>query len=365
MQSLVDKSLVRRWESGRLGMLETIREFAAEQLPEKERDALLQRLLDYLLELFEEANLRPQSRGEPRMDLAQDERPNVDLVLRWAIAADPLAGLRLLELEEMYWFTNDPIRARTHVDALVAGAGAELDPARHARALRLRGATWEFVGRADLAELEYARAIELLKSVGDETEVGHLMLRIANDALDQGDIERAKRLAVGALEADPPLGLHILGRIAFEERNAVRAARLAREAADAAKAEGKTWFRGVTLFGASERLLALGELETAEEFFAEGLELLRSTRDLVNLPIALAAGAALASKLGDPVRAGTLWGAAEADAERAPRPTTTATLTEYEPYLEPIRGEAFDAARSQGRTLSLEQAVAYALGDHT
>jgi hypothetical protein len=65
------------------------------------------------------------------------------------------------------------------------------------------------------------------------------------------------------------------------------------------------------------------------------------------------------------VRAGTLWGAAEADAERAPRPTTTATLTEYEPYLEPIRGEAFDAARSQGRTLSLEQAVAYALGDHT
>jgi hypothetical protein len=86
--------------------------------------------------------------------------------------------------------------------------------------------------------------------------------------------------------------------------------------------------------------------------------------DLVNLPIALAAGAALASRLGDPVRAGTLWGAAEADGERAPRPTTTATLTEYEPYLEPIRGEAFDAARSQGRTLSLEQAVAYALADH-
>jgi predicted ATPase/class 3 adenylate cyclase len=364
MQSLVDKSLVRRWESGRLGMLETIREFAAEQLSDEEHDALLQRLLDYLLELFEEANLRPQSRGEPRMDVAQEERPNVDVVLRWAIAADPLAGLRLLELEEMYWFTNDPIRARGHVDVLVAAAGAELDPARHARALRLRGATWEFVGRADLAELEYARAIEVFESVGDEVEVGHLMLRIANDALDQGDIERAKRLADGALEADRPLALHILGRIAFDEKDAERAARLAREAADAADAEGKAWFRGVTLFGASERLLALGELETAQQFFTEGLELLRSTRDLVNLPIALAAGAALASQLGDPVRAGTLWGAAEADGERAPRPTTTATLTEYEPYLEPVRGEAFDAARSQGRTLSLEQAVAYALGDH-
>ena len=31
LQSLVDKSLVRRWESGRFGMLETIREFAAER----------------------------------------------------------------------------------------------------------------------------------------------------------------------------------------------------------------------------------------------------------------------------------------------------------------------------------------------
>ena len=99
-------------------------------------------------------------------------------------------------------------------------------------------------------------------------------------------------------------GTAILGRIAFDKKDAVRAARLAREAADAAKAEGKAWFRGVTLFGASERLLALGELETADQSLAQGLELLRSTRDLVNLPIALAAGAALASQLGDPVRAG-------------------------------------------------------------
>jgi predicted ATPase len=44
MQSLVDKSLVRRWESDRFGMLETIREFAAEQLSYEEHDALLRRL---------------------------------------------------------------------------------------------------------------------------------------------------------------------------------------------------------------------------------------------------------------------------------------------------------------------------------
>jgi predicted ATPase len=361
MQSLVDKSLIRRWESGRFGMLETVREFAAEQLSAEEREALLRQLLAYLLELFEGANLSPHDGGTPRMDLAQAERANVDAALLWASGSEPLAGLRLLERMEMYWFTNDPIRAREHVDALLAVAGADLEPARHARALRLRGATWEFVGRNDLAEQEYARAIELLESVGDESEAGHVTLRIASDAVAQGDIERAKRLAGGAFDSDPPLALYILGRVAFAEKDTVRAARLAREAADAAEAEGKAWFRGVTLFGASEELLALGEFETAQQFFSEGLELLRSVRDLVNLPIALAAGAALAAQLGEPVRAGTLWGAVEAEDVRTPRATTTEGLIEYEP----AHGDAFDEARRQGRTLSLEQAVAYALDHET
>jgi predicted ATPase/class 3 adenylate cyclase len=363
MESLVDKSLVRRWDSGRFGMLETIREFAGERLSEEERSLFLQRLLAYLVELFEDANLRPNEGGEPRMDLAQAERPNVDAALRWATASDPLAGLRLLERMEMYWMTNDPIRAREHVDALLAAASEHLEPARHARALRLRGATWDFVSRTDLSEQEYARALELFESVGEDAEADHMKLRIAGAALDHGEVERAKRIAVSAFAADPPLALHILGRVAFTEKDGMRGARLAREAADAAEAEGKAWFRGVTLFGACEELLALGELEMAVQFFYEGLELLRSVQDLVNLPIALAAGAALAAQLGDTVRAGTLWGAVEAEAERTPRVTTTANLTEYLPYLEPVRGDAFEEARSRGRTLPLEEAVAYALGD--
>ena len=361
LQSLVDKSLVRRWETGRFGMLETIREFAAEQLSDEERDAALRRLLEYLLELFEDAHLMPRDRGLPRMDLAQAERANVDVALRWATVSDPLGGLGLLQRMEMYWFTNDPIRAREHVDALLAVSGADLEPARHARALRLRGATWEFVGRTDLAELEYARAIELLEAVGDEPEVGHLTLRIATDAVVQGDIERARRLVGEAFDADPPLALHILARVAFAEKDTVRAARLTREAADAAEADGKTWFRAVTLVDAAENLLALGELETARRFFSEGLGLLWSVHDVVNLPIALAAGAALAAGLGEPLRAGTLRGAVEAEAERAPRGTTATSLAQYEPYLQPVLGDVFEQGRRHGRTLSLEQAVAFAL----
>jgi predicted ATPase len=349
MQSLIDKSLVRRWESGRFGMLETIREFAAEQISEDERDRLLYRLLEFLLELFEDANLRPHLSGEPRIDLAQEERANVDVGLAWAAGTGNAgAGLRLMELLEMYWLTNDPAGGRERLDVFLALPGDALEPQVLAKAFRLRGATFDMTNRSDLSEPEYARAIELLRLVGDEREIAHLTLRIANAAIRGGDIERAKQLAAEAVDVDPPIALSVLAHVAFAEKDAARAARLAREAAAAAEAAGLTWWRGVTLLGAAEGLLVLGELETAQEFFVEGVELLRSVHDLVNLPIALAAGAALASKLGDPVRAGTLWGALEAEAEREPRSTTTQNMTEYEPYLEAVRGEAFEDACERG-----------------
>ncbi len=45
---------------------------------------LLQRLLDALIDTFEAGNMRPESTGRPAMELAQAERPNVDVALEWA-----------------------------------------------------------------------------------------------------------------------------------------------------------------------------------------------------------------------------------------------------------------------------------------
>ena len=367
MQSLVDKSLVRRWDSGRFGMLETVREFAAEQLTDE--DALLERLLAYLLELFDGANLRPHEPGQPRMDLATDERPNTDVALRWAAKADADAGLRLLERQEMYWPTNDPIRGREHVDALLTAAGEDLDSGRHGLALRFRGATFDFVSRHDLSEVDYLRGRELLRSAGDEDEALHLSLRAAKCAIDQGDLARGKRLIAERLEqvggpaADEGFALSLLSQAAFAEGDATEGARLAREAAAASERAGMTWFRSVTLLNTAEFLALAGELDAAEEAFAEGLPGLWAAHDLVNMPQAFVMAAVIASLRGDAIRAGTLWGAAEADGDRQPRPTTTGAFETNEHYLEPVRGEAFEEARRHGRTMSLEQALAYALDD--
>jgi hypothetical protein len=137
--------------------------------------------------------------------------------------------------------------------------------------------------------------------------------------------------------------------------------RLGREGAAVAESIGFTWWRGVTLGEVGERLLAAGEIDRAEEHLRDALEVLADVDDRVNLPIMLAALAALAARQGEAERAGRLWGALEAAADQEPRPTTANAQVEYAPYLEPVRGAAFDSAAVSGRALTIEDAAAWVL----
>jgi predicted ATPase/class 3 adenylate cyclase len=369
-QSLADKSLVRRWDSGRFGMLETVREFAAEQLEPERRDELLRRLLDLLTETFE-PNLLPETPGGAAlMDLAREERPNFGAALDWATESGEVeAGLELMVTLELYWATNDPLGGRERVDALLAVAGEDLDRRTHAHALRLRGSAYDMTGDPSRAEPHYQRAMEVFQAIGDEEEADHLLLRIAFAARHAGDLERAARLASEALERqrlrgnrrDEAMALNNLAMVAFAQGDRDQGLRLAHEAASVAADVGFTWWRGVTLFATAEWLIAAGDADAAKPELREGLAALASVPDLVNVPMALAAGAAIAAADRDAVRAGTLWGAVEATGEREPRPTTAEALREYASYVEPVHGADFDHGRTRGRALPLEEAVQYAL----
>jgi predicted ATPase/class 3 adenylate cyclase len=370
LQSLLDKSLIRRWESGRFGMLETIREFAAERLQPTRRDELGHRLLEHLLGLFESANLGPRAIGEPDMAVAQEERANVEAALDWAAnAGEPGSALALMLLLELYWATNDPMASRKRIDQLLDAAGDGLAPRQLAHALRLRGATYDMTGRPDLGTAEYERAVEILQPLGDEPEIAHLMGRIASAALHAGEVERAVHLAGEALEVDrrhgqqrdEAMALNVLSRAAFERGDAEDGLRLAYESAEIAKAVDFIWWHGGTLLQAAEYLIARGDPASATGPLLAGLESLAAVDDRVNLPIALAASAALASQQNNPARAGLLWGAVEAAADNEPRPTTNQALVEYEPYLNPVRGATFDKARQRGRSFTIEDAVTHML----
>jgi hypothetical protein len=79
------------------------------------------------------------------------------------------------------------------------------------------------------------------------------------------------------------------------------------------------------------------------------------------MPYGLALGARIAAFRDEAERAGTLWGAVEAVAEREPKSTTEQALLEYWPHVERVGGPDFERGRARGRALSLEEAVEYAL----
>ena len=162
-------------------------------------------------------------------------------------------------------------------------------------------------------------------------------------------------------QRDEAIALNTLAMVAFAQGDPEQGLRLALESGSVADSTGFTWWRGVTLLGASEWLVAGEDPERAIPVYLEGLAGLVSVQDRVNLPIALAAGAAIAALRGDAERAGVLWGAVEAVAEREPKATTEQALVEYGPYVERVTGPDFERGRAHGRALSLEQACDYAL----
>jgi Tfp pilus assembly protein PilF len=367
MQSLLDKSLIRRWDSERFGMLETIREFAAEQLEPSARDRLRERLFDHLLAcLTEAANLSPHSTGPPRIDLATSERPNVDVALGWALeTGKAAAGLQLLEAMEAYWTTNDPTVGRERLDAFLGLGGTSLDPTTRAKALRFRGASFDMTGRYELSEGEYLRARELALAAGDSAEAAHLTQRIAMSVVQQGDLERASGLLQEALASsreprDRAIALAGLARVALGQGDLDEGARLSYESAQLAESIGWTWWRGVALATLADFLIEQDPRE-AEELLLSALESLAAVGDRGNITLTLATAAVIAARRGNRERAGTLWGAFEREAELQPRASTDFATAEAATTLEAVHGAVFEEARRHGRRLSLDEAVDYAL----
>lgn len=373
LQSLVDKNLVRRSDIGRFGMLDTMRDFAAEHLEPAERSRTAQRLLEHLVQLFTNANLDEDAPGHPQVDLAIAEQPNVDVALSWALESGHVEpGIRLWLLTEMYWIATDPAGGRERLERLLARAtetGQVLEPGVQARALRARAAAMDLANRFDLAEPEYVRSVEFFRAAKEEEHIGHLTARIGNCALRQGDVDRAVTLATESLEVarrqrnleDEGFALYVLAMAAFARGEVEKGKRLVHESAPLTHRGASTWISGTSLVAEAEFLIPAGQLDQAEIDSQAGLERLTSISDRVNTPYAIGALAAIAALRGDAVRAGTLWGALEGIADLNPKSTAAAAMSDNAPYLKDIQDSEFEHARAQGRTLSREQAIEYAL----
>jgi predicted ATPase/class 3 adenylate cyclase len=374
LESLVEQSLVRRWASGRLGMLETIREFAGEQLDASgEAEALRQRHAEYVLALAESANLRDEAQGEMDHELMAPERDNLRAALEWCLdSGGTELGLRLIVALDHFWVASDPFEGARWCAALLE-RGADVPPQLRAHALRTYGGLVFIVGEFERGERLYEESLAESRALGDETGAAQVLARLPMAALVRGDLEAARALAEESLEAHRRLGnrkgeavaIGTLGAIANEAGNPDLAVQLLQQSAELAGEAGFIWWQVGQLHQLGECALALGRLEDAERSIREGLELAHRIGNRMHVVYDLALLARFAAERGESERAGVLWGAVEADEQRGP---VGQWEDERDAYAAPVlahAGQEFDTGRGQGLRLSLDEAVEYALRTHS
>jgi len=265
--SLVEKNLLRAQEAEgepRFTMLETIREFAQEELEDSgEAQALQERHAAYFLQWAREAYQGSMGPDQVVWLKRQErEHDNLRAALTWLYQTADLERASILAVAlQCLWLDHcHHAEAATWFDQLLSAEGSVSKPAR---ARLLLSARW-FTGRVhDLEE-----ALRLYRELGDLSGCASVLCGLADLALHQGDSERGAALASEALA---------LARQAAEQRETVRSPQPPGAPAVGPVTHGTDqWEIGESLQLLGVALLHQGEPERARSALAESLTIFRA-----------------------------------------------------------------------------------------
>jgi predicted ATPase/class 3 adenylate cyclase len=374
VESLILKSLVRRWGSGRFGMLDTIREYAVELLDEaSDADDVYRRHAGHFLAVAQEANLNASELrpGGQRLDLALAERDNFRAALAWAVRHDAVAlGLELATAVEQMWVVDDPNEGVRWFGRLFARAEAEDVPSSlRAHALRAWGSSTDLAGHDAEALRLYEESLALFEELGDEHGRAVLLHRIGIQAMRRGELERARELVGASDEIHRRRGdvwgraqtSGTLGAIARDEGDDESALPLVRESVVHAREVGVPWWECGALAELACLSLNAGLLDEGEALARESLEIAERLRDRPGRIFGVGILARVAAERGQAERAGRLWGAIEDDQAGAPLGGWRRHREACQGRVRELSGPEFERGYADGRELTLEEAVTAAL----
>jgi predicted ATPase len=379
LQSLLDKSLVRRRESDfgpRYLMLETIREYAAERLDEAgESNASKARHGEWCCELAEEligqAGAHHQLFRGPltvreRLDRFAEDYANVQSAIAWAWATeDDELGVRLGSACALFWGESGRFHDAVAWLEIAEPRFARVSPAVRVHALNAAALNAFFI-RADSARADryWAQAQEIAEELGDAEQVGWIENRRAGVLWEQGDVEAAlaahearvehARAEGDRLEEATSLhwvgdALRDLGRFDEAERALLESDAIFR---DLGGDVGGLLAANIHSFGDLE--LDRGNLAVALARYIEGLDALAEVRTRRVMAFCFAGIAAVLAEQNRTEEAATLWGAASAAEEALGFQIVAAERSRYERRLSHLEGTP---AWTTGRNLTLEEAA--------
>jgi predicted ATPase/class 3 adenylate cyclase len=420
IESLVEKSLLRQDEGPdgepRFVMLETVHEYAREKLEQSgEAEAIKRAHAEYFLAIAEEAaSERAGPQQKAWLERLDAEHDNMRTALAWSVESG-LMETALGLAGALWWFWH----LHGHISEGLGWLERALawDGSLAARARVLHGAGWiiESLGDYSKAMSFYEEGLALFREAGDDANIALVAINMGYTAMTQGDHGRAIELIEEGLALGRRLGnertcawaLHHLGFLATERQNYGRAKAhleealaLARRAADpyvissclldlgamymyagdneAANKLGEEALALERKLGDKEDMaetlcnLALvamnqGHNERARALVEESLALSRELDHKLHIADALNAAGRMAGERGEALRVARLCGAADALREAIRAPLPPAKHAAVRPYLNAARwqlGEAaWEEAHVEGQSMTVEEAVSYALED--
>jgi predicted ATPase/DNA-binding XRE family transcriptional regulator len=317
LASLLDKNLLVELEGDeaepRLGMLETIREYAAERLEQSGESPLTrERHAAYILALVLEAE--PELEGPrqvmwlQRIELDLD---NIRAVLRRAVAGeDIVAGLQFASALLNFWTIRGRFsEGRNWVEQLLERTAVDGDPVSQgrARALRVSGRLAYLQGDNTEALARFEESLALYRSLKDSdgvlsglNDVGAVMFRL-------GDYGRAGVLYEEALALRRERGetrliaqlLNNLATSAFAQGDFARGIALSEESLDLLRELDDRYSIAVVLTNLGQARLEMGDFLGAAAACGEGLPVARELQASDAIARFLSLGGSIARQSGD------------------------------------------------------------------
>jgi predicted ATPase/class 3 adenylate cyclase len=302
LASLADKSLVRTstTDADRFTMLETIREFALEQLKESiEAEDLRRAHADYFRAFAQEAD--PHLQGEDQsewLDRLAKEHLNLRAALGWSLGQVSECALQLTNALGGFWATRGHItEGRQWLERVLE------DPSRSPDRMRASLGAALLAARQDdykNSVLYAEHSLSLAQELRNDAGAARALMELGSAWLQQGDIKRAgsaieKAAALARSQEDPILlvrALNNLANVRSAEGLSGDAISLYKEGARVAEAASDKRGIMMTLIGLGEMAAFAGDGKESKTALDRVLTLSRELGDsfyeagaLINLGI--------------------------------------------------------------------------------
>jgi non-specific serine/threonine protein kinase len=380
LEALIDHSLVQQTERSahpRFRMLETIRQFAWDQLVESgEAEDARRRHARWALQLAEAAAPHLQGRDQGTWLAALDhDHENLQGALEWSLAGgDAQGGLRLAAALWWFWYVrgyfSDGLR---WLERALAAASTQDE----ARLEALSGAAVLMAMQGDVARAQAwsEEGLAFARAIGNKDGAAYAVLTLGSLALRQRDFARARSLmeesAALFLESGNAWGrgcvlVNLQGLVRKAEPE--RASAMLEESVRILRDVGDKLCAASAINALAKEAQRAGDQARAAALFRESLIYSQELWSRVGVAQSLE-GLAAATAHSAPLHAARLLGAAEVIRQKAGSAIPSAVQearSQVRATIQHATGEeASAAAWSAGRRLTFEQAIAVALAGGT